>query len=269
MPYSDINRCTYYYETIGEGEPLVMIRGLGSNSDHWYPQVPVLSKHYRMLVFDNRGIARSSDVEGPYSILGMAADIIGLMVRAGIEKAHILGVSMWGMIAQEIALNYPERVKGLVLCVTHCGGTRQVPPGEEISGIFSKMIQEGTDEAKNAAAAVLFTPETLEQRLELAVQYAEVSLKHPVPADILTKQMNAVREFDAWDRLPQITAPTLVLGADQDFLIPPENAKILADRIPKAELVIVKGGGHQVLIEQPETCNQTVLNFLKKCSSSP
>jgi pimeloyl-ACP methyl ester carboxylesterase len=264
MAYSDINGCKYYYEMVGQGEPLVMIRGLGSNADHWYPQLPVLSKHYQVLVFDNRGIARTSDVEGPYSIRGMAEDTIGLMDAAGFEKAHILSLSMGGMIAQEIALTYPQRVKGLILCVTHCGGGKQVPPTEEISNIFNAMIQEGTDEAKMAASAVLFAPETLEKRPELAAQYAEVSLRQPVPAEILTKQLNAAQDFDTWDRLPQITAPTLLLGADQDVLIPLENSEILAGRIPNAELVIVKGGGHQVLIEQADACNQAILNFLKK-----
>lgn len=265
MAYCDINGCNYYYEMVGQGEPLVMIRGLGSNSDHWYLQLPVLNKHYRVLVFDNRGIAKTSDVDGPYSIRGMAEDTIGLMDAVGFEKAHIFSLSMGGMIAQEIALSYPQRVKGLILCVTHCGGVKQVPPAEEITNIFNAMIQEGTDEAKRAAAAVLFAPETLEKRPELAVQYAEISLRQPVPAEMLTKQRNAVQEFDAWDRLPQITASTLVLGAEQDVLIPPENSKILADRIPNAELVIVKGGGHQILIEQADACNQAVLSFLKKC----
>ena len=265
MAYCDVNGCNYYYEIIGQGEPLVMIRGLGSNADHWYPQLPVLSKHYRVLVFDNRGIARTSDMDGPYSIRGMADDTVGLMDAVGFEKAHILGLSMGGMIAQEIALNYPQRVKGLILGVTHCGGEKQVPPTEEITNIFNAMIQEGTDEAKRAAAAVLFAPETLEKRPELAAQYAEVSLRQPVPAEILTKQRNAVQEFNTWDRLPQITAPTLILGADQDVLIPSENSKILAERIPNAELVIVKGGGHQILIEQSDACNQAVLSFLEKC----
>ncbi len=265
MAYRDINGCNYYYDIVGQGEPLVMIRGLGSNSDHWYPQLPFLSNHYRVLVFDNRGIARTSDMEGPYSIRGMAEDTVGLMDAVGFEKAHILSLSMGGMVAQEIAINYPQRVKGLILCVTHCGGRKQVPPAEEVANIFAAMIQEGSDEAKRAAAAVLFAPETLEKRPEVAAQYAEVSLRQPVPAEILTKQRNAVQEFNAWDRLSQITAPTLVLGAEQDILVPPKNSEILAERIPNAELVIVKGGGHQVLIEQADACNQAVLSFLKKC----
>jgi pimeloyl-ACP methyl ester carboxylesterase len=263
MSYCNINGCEYYYEIVGQGDPLIMTRGLGSNSDHWYPQLPALSKHYRALIFDNRGIARTSDMDGPYSIREMAEDIIGLMDRVGFAKAHIFGLSMGGMIAQEIALNYPKRANKLILCVTHCGGEKQVTPAEKITNIFSTMIQEGTEEAKIAATAILFAPETLEKRPELAVQYAEVSLRQPVPAEILIKQMNAVREFYTWDRLPQITAPTLVLGAEQDVLIPPENSRILAERIPNAELVIVKGGGHQILIEQADACNQAILNFLK------
>jgi pimeloyl-ACP methyl ester carboxylesterase len=266
MAYCDIRGCKYYYRIEGQGEPLVMIRGLGSNSDHWYAQLPALRRQYRILLFDNPGIARTADQEGSYSISSMAEDVIALMDEVGFETAHIVSLSMGGMIAQEIAINHPERVKGLVLGVTHCGGEKQVRPSEAVMKIFAAMIQEGTEKAKMAAGAALFAPETLKSHPEIAVRYTEISLRNPVPATILIKQMEAIQGFDAWDRLSRITAPTLVLTADQDVLIPPENSEILAERIPNAELVIIQGAGHQVFVEQADASNDAILAFLKKCS---
>jgi 3-oxoadipate enol-lactonase len=262
MPTASIGNCVIYYGLIGQGKPLVMIRGVSSNADHWYANIPVLEKHYRLLVFDNRGIARSSDPQGPYTILDMARDTVGLMDAVGIEKAHVLGLSMGGMIAQEIAISFPDRVDKLILVVTHCGGSKHVKATPEVQRLFSDLIELGTNEARTAAGACLFTRESLEKRPEIVQRYAEVSAKFPVPPEILKKQWQAVGQFDAWSRLPRIAAQTLVMAGDQDALIPPENSRILAERISQSQLAIIKGGGHQVLIEQPEACHQAILKFL-------
>ncbi|MFH2132434.1 MAG: alpha/beta fold hydrolase [bacterium] len=152
----------------------------------------------------------------------------------------------------------------LILCVTHPGGQNQVSPSAEIAGIFRRMVAEGSPEAKAAAAPALFAAVSLEKKQPLIAEYAAISLKYPVPASILTKQWEALAGFDAWDRLPQISAPTLVLSAAEDSLIPPANAGLLADRIPGSELLILQEAGHQVLIEQAELANAAVLAFLKK-----
>ncbi|MBU1194538.1 MAG: alpha/beta hydrolase [Proteobacteria bacterium] len=262
MPYADIDGCNYYYEVTGNGDPLVMIRGLGSNLDHWYPQIQALTQHFRVMAFDNPGIARTKDVIKPYSILKMAQNIPKLMDVAGIEKAHVFGLSMGGMIAQELALNFPERIQRLILCVTHCGKSHSISPSDKVNQLFAAMIKEGTDEARAAAAAVMFAQETLENNPETAAEYAGISMKYPVSTEILVKQSQAIQEFDTWERLTDITPPTLVLGADKDVLIPPENLNILADRIPNAKLHFIKGGGHQVMIEQPDDCNTAIIDFL-------
>ncbi len=261
MPYANVDGCNYYYEITGDGAPLVMIRGLGSNLDHWYPQIPALKKRFRVLTFDNPGIARTKDVITPYSILKMAQNIAGLMDVVGIEKAHVLGLSMGGMIAQELALNFPERIQRLILCVTHCGKSHSIPSSDKVNQLFSAMVNEGTNEAKTAASAVMFAPETLKNRPETAGEYAKVSMEYPAATDILIKQSQAIQEFDSWERLPEITALTLALGADKDVLIPPGNLNILAERIPNAKLCIIKGGGHQVLVEQADACNAAITDF--------
>lgn len=262
MPEANIGETTLYYEIQGRGRPLVMIRGLGSNADHWYSQIPALAARYQAITFDNRGMGRSSDPGGPFTVRQMAGDTLGLLDALGLERPLVFGLSMGGMIAQELAINHPGRVSGLVLACTHAGGPNQVRPSAEVEALFKDMVYLATQEAKRAAAPTLFAPETLQERPHVAAGYAEVSLRHPASADILTRQWLAVLGHDTHDRLPQIQAPTLVLTGDADVLIPPGNSEILAQRIPGAKLVVVPGGGHQILVERPEACNQEVLTFL-------
>lgn len=264
---ANIGDTVLYYETLGEGYPLVLIRGLGSNADHWYEQVPAFSKEYRVIVFDNRGVARSSDPGVAFSILMMAQDVLGLLDHLKIDSAHVFGLSMGGMIAQELAIQYPERVSGLVLASTHCGGPHQITASEEVRSIMMDMIRTASDESKLKAAACLFYKKTLEKRPEVARRYSEISLKQPVSAQTLSKQWEAISKHDAFDRLPRIKSPTLVLTGDADVLVPPGNSRILAESIPGAELRIIPGGGHQVLVEQPDACNRAVLEFLRKLRS--
>jgi 3-oxoadipate enol-lactonase len=264
MPEINIGKSSLYYEIHGEGHPLVMIRGLGSNADHWYSQLPALSAKYRVLTFDNRGIARSPEPGGEFSVSVMARDTLGLLDALELERPHIMGLSMGGMIAQELAIAHPDRVNGLVLACTHPGGHKQIRPAPKVEELFKRMVYVGSLQSKIEAASVLFAPETLAHRPETAREYAEISLKHPAGPEILTKQWIAVREHDTYDRLQQIKAPTLVLTGDADVLIPPGNSKILAELIPDARLKVVPGGGHQILVEQAKACNEAILAFFSE-----
>ncbi|MGC8657640.1 MAG: alpha/beta fold hydrolase [Desulfomonilaceae bacterium] len=267
MPYCQQDKLNIYYEIHGQGSPLVMIRGLGSNADHWYAQTEFFAKFFKVLIFDNRGIARSSDPGEDYTVPAMAADTVGLMDALKLKMAYVMGLSMGGMIAQELAINYPDRIKGLVLVCTHCGGSRQTQPSAEVSALFKEMVYENSPEAKVNAATTLFHLHTLKNFPEIPKYYSDVSLKNPASTEILIKQWGAVLQHDTYSRLPRIGAPTLVLSGDGDVLIPPENSKILAERIPNAELEIVPNAGHQVLIEQAALCNEAILNFLRRCEN--
>jgi len=262
MPIAKIENLNIYYEIIGQGEPLVMIRGLGSQVDHWYEQTPVLSKKYQLLVFDNRGIARSSDPGGPFTTRDMAADTAALMETAGIKSAHVLGYSMGGMVAQEMALNYPEKVKGLILAATDCGITQRIKARPEVSRLFSDMVSLGTPEAKLAAAGCLYARQTFETKTEVIQRYNEVSMRFPASQEIMAKQWAAVTQHDACSRLQNIFSPTLTLTGSEDVLIPPENAKIMAERIPDARMSAIDAGGHLFPIEQPQQFNGAVIDFL-------
>jgi len=192
----------------------------------------------------------------------MAGDTVCLMDAIGISKAHILGISMGGMIAQEIALRYPQRVNGLVLACTHCGGDRAVGPSEEIIRIFAEYISTGTPEAAQEVQKCLFTERTLKEAPGVAQRYQEVSGRFPPATDILIHQMQAVQGHDTWNDLHHVQAPTLVLTGDEDLLVPPENSRILAERIPNAQLQVIEGGAHQFLLEQTAAFNGVVLSFL-------
>jgi 3-oxoadipate enol-lactonase len=262
MPIAKTKNVNIYYEIIGQGEPLVMIRGISSNVDHWYEQVPVLSQKYQLLLFDNRAIARSSDPGGSFSTRDMAADTVGLMEAVGIKKAHVLGYSMGGMIAQEIALAYPEKVNGLILVATDCGISLRIKAKPEFSRLFSEMIRLGTNEAKKAAAGCLFAKQTLDTRPDIIQRYTEVSLRFPASQKTLGRQWAAITQHDACNRLAKISSPTLVITGSEDELIPPQNAKVMAQRIPVAQMISIDGGGHLFLIEQPEAFNEAVIGFL-------
>ncbi|MBU2548580.1 MAG: alpha/beta hydrolase [Proteobacteria bacterium] len=263
MPKTRVNDIDMYYEVHGQGQPLVMIRGFGSNAGHWYAQIPALAPHFQVVIFDNRGIGRTDQPDSPYSISMMAEDTVGLMTALGLERVHVLGMSMGGMIAQRIAIDHPERVKGLVLVCTHCGGDQLVRASDEVLGIFSEYVMTGTPEAAARTPECLFAPDTVAKRPEIVRGYQAVSAEHPPSLQSMMNQFAAVQGHDTFHDLPRVQAPTLVLTGDLDVLIPPENSRILAERIPGARLRIIEGGAHQFTVEQADAFNQAVLDFLQ------
>jgi pimeloyl-ACP methyl ester carboxylesterase len=268
MPEIVQGNCRIYYECHGEGYPLVLIRGLGSNADHWYAQVPDLSRHFRVITFDNRGIARSTDPGGPFTIADMAEDTIHLMNGMRIEQAHVLGLSLGGMVAQEMAIRHPQRINRLVLVVTLCGGKQQIVAEDSVREKLQRMVLENSADARIKAIDVFFALRTIQEHPQVLQQYAEVSMKYPASMEILQRQYDAVARHDTYDRLDRIKAPTLVLTGEEDVLIPPGNSEILAEHIPGAELRVISGGGHQIMIEQSQACNQAIVAFLQKVDST-
>jgi 3-oxoadipate enol-lactonase len=262
MPKAKVKDVELYYEIHGEGYPLILIRGLGSNADHWYCQVPAFSERYSVVVFDNRGIGRSDKPDIPYTMSMMAEDTVGLMDALDLPVAHILGISMGGMIAQEIALRHQQRVNGLVLGCTNCGGKRAVPPSDEVLSVLISYVLTGDREAGREFATLLFTERTLRENHEIVERYQEISEKFPPSPQTMAHQAEAAQGFDSWEELVRIEVPTLVITGSEDILVPPENSSILAERIPGAQLRIVEGGGHQFLLEKADDFNRAVLEFL-------
>lgn len=232
------------YRVMGEGEPLVMIMGLTANMDTWEPALlERLAERYRVVVFDNRGAGRTGAPPGPFSMRLFADDTAGLMEALGLERAFVLGDSMGGMIAQEVALNHPEKVEKLVLCCTFCGGEQAVFPGPEVLAVLTDRTGTPEDVIRRGLA-IVFPDEWVESNPGQVEDFVRRALLHPISDENAERQGEAIFGFSTYDRLPQIGCPTLVACGTADVLVPPENSRTLADRIPGARLVEFPGGGH-------------------------
>lgn len=261
MPDAPIRDIITHYEDTGSGEPLILIMGLGGDSQAWALQVPALSKYFRVITFDNRGAGRTSAPDKPYSIAGMADDLAALMDNIGIEKAHILGWSMGGYIAQEFALKYKARVEKLILMATapSIDGYGRNVVTSWINVRRSNMSKEQT---VRLTASWLYGPELLNDgpRFERAVQNS-VANPYSQLDHAFIRQAQAVLTFTAEDRVKGITQETLVIGCEDDILVPARNSEKLAKLLPNATLKMLPGG-HAGCIENPNEFNRTFLEFL-------
>ncbi len=266
MPKQKVNGIEIYYETHGEGDPLVLIMGLRRNAEWWYPQIPALSKHFEVLIFDNRGAGRTDKPKTDYSIRLFADDTAGLMEALGISEANILGVSMGGYIAQELALNYPDRVKRLVLGCTGPGGARAVLASPERLKKFTANEGLTPVEILKKDMDIYFSDEYIKKNREKIEEFVEISLRYYQPPDAFERQFSACLRHDTVNRLSRIDVPTLILTGDDDPLVPAENSKILNALIPRSQLVFFPGKRHCFFIEEADRFNQMVTGFFQSKS---
>lgn len=269
MPKTKVKDINIYYEIDGEGDAIAMIMGLGGGIPWLSRQIPVLSQHYQVIAFDNRGTGYSDAPDIPYTMEMMAADLAGLLENVGIKAAHVFGISMGGMIAQHFALLYPEKVKSLILGATTCGGTHRITPDAEAMKVLFDMerLQKMTPEERaRETLPVVFTQEFIDNNQEFIDQLMAKMSGHVSPPHGYNRQVEAVIGHDTYERLPDIKVPALVIAGDADKLVPAENSRIIASRIPNAELVILQGMKHGFNIEAADEVNDIVLRFLKRHS---
>ena len=267
MPTVKVNNINIYYEIHGEGEPLVLIMGYGAYSGWWFRSVPAFSKEYRVITFDNRGTGRSDKPDIPYTMDMMTSDVSGLLDVLGIDAAYIYGISMGGMIAQHLALNYPEKVKGLVLGCTMCGGEHSIMPDAEAMALLfdmERMQQLTPDERIKETMPFLVSQEFIDNNPDVIQQFVAKVVEYVTPVHGYTRQSEAILGHDTYERLPDIKVPTLVIAGDADRIIPVENSRILASRIPNAEVVILEGMGHGFNMEVAGEADKMIIDFLKK-----
>ena len=261
MPYAENEGTKIYWEEQGSGPPLVLIMGLGYTSEMWHRVLPAVARQYRTILFDNRGVGRSDVPAQGYGIGDMAADTAAVMDAAGVQSAHVFGISMGGLIAQEFALRYPERVKSLILGCTHHGGREAVVAEREVFDVLMARGNMPPEEGTRAMVPYIYDEATPRERVE---QDIEIRLRtYPTTAGYFG-QIQAILAFDARDRLPQITARTLVLHGESDRLVPPENGRLLAGLIPGAKLIMLKGASHIFPTDQPEASLDAILSFLRQ-----
>ncbi len=265
MPYVTSQGARIWWEEHGAGDPLLLIMGLSFALDMWHRSVGPLSKHYRVILFDNRGVGRSDVPRGPYWIPRMAEDARAVLDASGAHSAHLIGASMGGMIAQEFALRWPARVRSLVLACTTCGGPRTHLPG--LGGFYAQARWNGftPEDRVRAFIPLLYAPSTPRERIE---EDTAIRLRTTPTFRGFRNQFLGLLCWSSYRRLPRIQAPTLILHGDSDLILPPANAATLARRIPGARRVILPGAGHMFSTDQPELTHRAVFEFLTSLNGS-
>jgi pimeloyl-ACP methyl ester carboxylesterase len=251
-----------YYEEAGQGEPLLMVMGLGTDHLGWMLQVPEFSKHYRVITFDNRDVGQSPQADGPYEIADMARDALALADHLELDDFHLLGMSMGGAIAQEMALQAQERLRTLTLVVTFGGGgdwaTERARLWSEIRGLIDRdthldwLLLFGMSEDFYASP----------ERVAYSKQLMRAN-PHPQSAEAFQRQVQASGRHDVRDRLGEISVPTHVIGAEHDTLVPVWKSKELARLIPGAAYSEMANAPHALNMERAEEFNEMVLGWLR------
>lgn len=246
----------------GGGEAVVLVGGLTSTVETWGLQVPALADRYRVVTFDNRGSGRTrvQDDDGVRSPARLAGDVLALLDGLALERVHLVGASMGGMIVQEVALAHPERLRSLVIACSAFGGPHSVRASD---AVMQKMLR-GSGGESTETLDVVAQPAFFEARRARLDFYLESKRHWPHAPEEITRRAAGIAGFDTWERLPGLSVPTLVLCGADDVLVPPENSRRLAARIPGAELVVIEDTAHIFFIEEPEATNRALLAFLAK-----
>ena len=259
MPVALSEETQIYYEVHGQGPALLLVPGIPAISSDWFPFADRLGERFQVVVYDNRGSGRSDAPPGPYSTRLLAADALAVLDELALEHAHVFGVSMGGMIAQELALALPERVDRLVLGSTHASTDAAVRPVKEVSRAFAFETDDWAERMR-VLAPFAFAPGV---DPELLAKFIQKKSRDVQPEDGYRGQIAAVLAHDALDRLGCIERPSLVIAGSEDAVIPAENSKILYERVPGAQLELLEGAGHLFFIEQPERTLATLEAFLR------
>ncbi len=260
MPKVSIDHVELYYETNGSGTALLLVPGLGGVGAYWRPQVSVLSQHFQVIVHDHRGTGQSTHDRISYSVEQMAADVLKLMDALGIERAHLVGHSTGGAIGQVIAIEHPERLASVVI---YASWTRADPFFTRALTVRKELLLKSGVAAYVQATPLFLYPDwwinANHERLEDEAKQATTSFP---PVEIAASRIDGICAFDRHAELGQITTPTLVLCARDDFLTPPYFSQELVRLIPGAQLVLLERGGHACSQTVPDVFNEVVLSFL-------
>jgi len=282
----EVNDIGIYYEINGEGEPLLLVEGLGYSSWMWFKQIPDFSEKYTVIVFDNRGVGNTDKPDSNYTIETMADDAAGLLQKLGMGSAHVLGVSMGGFIAQEMAISHPLMVKSLALVSTSFSGREIInrasnslfnnfPGFWEIMPAMLELGGKGSAPMVNSfgpplaqrirrGLSLAFTPEYFDSHTDEIDRIVEWRLANPQPFFAWKHQLMAGMKFDAAERVHQIEAPTLLVTGSEDRIVSPSSSKAIAERILNSRVVEIQGTGHLSFIEKAEEFNKIVISFLKE-----
>ena len=262
MERAKINGVEIAYELRGAGDPIVMIHGAQGDQSMFNGMAADFAGEYRVLTFDQRGSGLSGKPDMPYSIAMLADDTAALMDHLRITRAHIIGVSMGGMIAQEFALRHPQKVRSLVLGCTTPGGPNSIRMGgDALTSAYSTRPMTAEERGK-ALAEAAFTKGYLLKHPEIIASMIESRRSRPIDNSAFPHRMKAAQEHNTYDRLGEIRSPTLVITGKDDALISWENSRILAERIKGAEQVILEPAGHCFWMEKPKESHDAIAGFV-------
>jgi len=253
-----------HWESYGKKEPLLLISGVSGGTWSWEESIETWSPHFRVIVFDNIGAGRSNKPNRPYTIEEMADHAAAVLDAAGVKQAGVVGLSMGGMIAQELTLRHPDRVNRLVLGCTHCGGRQRIPPHPNVVQRFVDNKGLSPEEIIDKNLTLLVTSQFLSGESDVLKRYRERQLKVPLQPDYaLKRQLEAIAAFDVCERIGNIQVPTLILTAEFDMLVPPENGRFLSNHIPNAVEKSFANAGHLIYLECAQDFNETVMEVFR------
>jgi 3-oxoadipate enol-lactonase len=274
--YAEVNGIKICYEIAGDGEPLFLVHGFGSKKESWIAQFPVLSKHFKVIRFDNRGAGKSDRPKGNYTMDVFADDIKGLMDFLGIEKTNIAGWSLGGMIVQNFLLKYPEKIKKVILINTNYGF-----PDEDGPLVYKNMRLEEEKQKKidhvkawwdgaRSGYYIKFrkemeaNPSKKWYGLWSAEDMIETSIIDSPTAEDIEMQASALKTHDTFDRLKTIKSPTLIITASHDRLTPKSSMEEIHNEIPNSKFIVIEKAGHSSPLEKAPEVNQAIIDFLKE-----
>jgi pimeloyl-ACP methyl ester carboxylesterase len=266
VPRVTLNGIGLFYQDFGAptGEPVVLIMGWGGDHTAWAFQMPALASSHRVIALDNRGAGQTDQPDAPYSIAGMADDVAALLEHLGVARAHVAGASMGGMIAQELALRHPARVRTLQL---HCTLARPDAYGTHlVETLLRVRAREDREEWSRAMLPWIICRKTARDRPDFVQLMLQRALDNPYPTSLvgLRRQAEAIGGHDTLERLSAIRVPTLVTVGSDDILVPPAFSREIHARIPGADFALIPDAGHIHFLEQPQAFNEAMLGFLSK-----
>ena len=269
MATAEVNGQRLYYEVHGEGEPLLCVHGLACDTMAWIPQIEAFSSAYRTVIFDNRDVGQSSEAEGEeYEIADMARDALALADHLEIDTFHLVGISMGGAIAQEIAVQAPERVRTLTLAVTFPAGSTYAC---RLAKVWARRLETISYEQHVDELMLLNHSEPFFENQEMVdfVRTAMLNNPHAQSPAAFGRQIAACGRHDTRERLGTLTMPVHVIGGEYDILVPVWKSRELAELIPGAKLTVLPASPHGLSLERAEEFNAAVLGFIREAAATP
>ena len=237
----------------GAGEPLLLIMGMSGNHLHWgEPFLSLLEADFDVVAYDHRGMGKSPRVDAPFTLRDLADDAVGVLDELEWESAHVLGISMGGMVAQELVLGAPERLRTLTLGCTYCGGPGSSLADPQVAAALAEGMLSGDRERALRTGFQFNVSEAFGAAAANFDTFREVALQLPAPIEVIMLQLQAIQGHDTQERLASVQTPTLVIHGDEDRMIPPANGRLIGDSIPGARLELLEGVGHMFWWEQPD-----------------